>query len=352
MQGNLRPNKSQSPVQMDDKSNPADPSLCRQYGGGHTAGWIDRLPQSWIPYVQLCRLSPPSALLLILFPHLFGVLHGAGTRLEPRPNELIPDILNVSLLLLGGSLFCNNASHAWNDLVDASIDAGVARTKTRPIPRGAITRTAALIFTIIQTLGAAMFLAFLPVESRIIALPNILATAYYPFAKRHIVSPQLVLGFCLSWGVLVGSTAIGTERPWRDVSTLSLLGALILWVIIFDTIYAHQDLVDDLKLGVKSTAVLFRGHTKLFLWVLFIFMILLLSVSGYVREMSLFYYAFTVGGAFVSVGTMLLNVKLDNAADCWKWFSKGFLATAVAIGFGLLAELIQSVFSKQVYWRS
>ncbi|KAH6701363.1 UbiA prenyltransferase family-domain-containing protein [Leptodontidium sp. MPI-SDFR-AT-0119] len=309
--------------------------LSRQYGGVHAGGWVNLLPSSWVPYVQLSRLSPPAGFFLIYFPHFFGVMHAAKAH-----DISVFEATRVCLLLLTGSFFCNNASHAWNDLVDAPIDKMIARTKTRPIPRGAITPRAAFVFTVSQALGAASILLLLPTDTAMVTIPTIIGTTYYPFAKRHIHVPQLVLGFCLTWGIMVGSSAVGVAKPWTDPSTVFLLVASILWVVIFDTIYAHQDLVGDMKIGVKSMAVLFRNHAKALLWTLYLGMSTSLVASGYYGQMGIPYYALTVLGCVLSVGTMIIKVDLKSPASCWLWFSQGFWLTGLAISGGLLADYV------------
>ncbi|KAJ5294677.1 hypothetical protein PENANT_c014G01397 [Penicillium antarcticum] len=310
-------------------------SLSTQYGGVHAGGWVDYLPSSFVPYIQLCRLSPPVAFFIIFFPHFFGVVHAASIR-----QSSIEDVLRVSLILLGGSFFCNNASHAWNDLIDAPVDKLVARTCTRPIPRGAITPRAVFIFTCIQALAAASFLLLLPSGTRLATVPTIIGTTYYPYAKRHTNFPQVVLGFFLTGGIMIGSSAMGVFEPWIDKSTLSLLMASILWVVIFDTVYAHQDLEDDLKVGVKSTAILLRNYARLFLFVLYLAMSACVFACGYFANMSLAFFSVTVGGCFLSVGAMVFLVDLKDSASCWSWFSQGFWMTGVAISGGLLAEYV------------
>ncbi|CAA9965508.1 UbiA prenyltransferase family [Pyrenophora teres f. maculata] len=307
--------------------------LSKQYGGVHPEGWVNCLPSSWVAYVQLSRLSPPAALFLIFFPHFFGVIHAANTLSAPST-----EVVHACLLLFGGSFFCSNASHAWNDLVDAPIDKVIARTKTRPIPRGAITPIAAFIFAISQAVGAVCFLFFLPADTAKAAIPTIVGTIYYPYAKRHTNLPQLVLGFCLSWGIMVGSSAMGVVKPWTDPSTICLLTASILWVVLYDTIYAHQDLADDVKIGIKSMAVLFRNQARALLWTLFLGMIVSLLASGYYGQLGISYYAVTVVGCVLSVGTMIVKVNLKSPTSCWLWFSKGFWLTGLAISGGLLAD--------------
>ena len=96
---------------------------------------------------------------------------------------------------------------------------------------------------------------------------------YYPCAKRHIDFPQVVLGFCIGWGVVMGSVAIGIEpfatgvlgsgpKLGVEYSTMCLFFASAVWPMIYDTIYAHQDLKEDLKVGIKNLAVLYRDRTK------------------------------------------------------------------------------------------
>lgn len=309
--------------------------LASQYGGSTAAGWVGRLPQSWIPYVQLARLDPPIALFLIYLPHLFGLLHAAKScHLPPL------EVLRAGGLLLGGSLFFSNAAHAWNDLVDAPIDRQVARTKGRPIARGAVRPRAALVFTGTQALGAAAFLLVLPAPTTTAAVtvPTIVGTAYYPWAKRHTHFPQLVLGLCLSWGIMVGSAAGGVEAPHRSPALWCLVGSATAWTMIYDIVYASQDLTDDVRIGVKSMTVLLRENTTAVLWGLLVFMGVLLSYYSRLTEAGLGYFVITVGGCMLSLGTMVAKVQLKDQASCWWWFSVGFWYTGASITLGLLWE--------------
>ncbi|KUI58278.1 4-hydroxybenzoate polyprenyltransferase, mitochondrial [Cytospora mali] len=268
-------------------------SLSKQYGGIHSGRWITLLPSSWHPYIQLARLSPPSALFLIYFPHLFGILHAANSYKLPKF-----EVARACVLLFGGSFFCSNAAHAWNDLIDAPIDKQVARTMNRPIVRGAISPQAAFIFTVTQAIGAAAFLLLFPMTTVVATLPTITGTTYYPWAKRHTYFPQVVLGFCLAWGIVVAAAATGVNQPWADASTLCLVAASILWAVIYDTIYAYQDITDDIATGVKSTAVLFRNNTKHLLWFILFLMGALLVLYGSLAELGIAYNFITLGVAW------------------------------------------------------
>ncbi|KAI4122336.1 MAG: hypothetical protein LQ338_005875 [Usnochroma carphineum] len=322
-------------------------SVAYQYGGNHKSGWLARLPDSWLPYVQLARLSPPAGLCLIYFPHIFGILHAAILRRSP-----LPQVLQASALMLGGSFFVSNAIHAWNDLIDAPLDALVERTRNRPIPRGAVSSSAALFFTATQAVGAALFIPSLPHakhQNALYALPSMIGWTYYPWAKRHTNCPQLVLGFCLAWGIIMGSRAMGSEpfavgilgsgeKPYMEYSTLCLFLASILWTTMYDTIYAHQDLKDDIKVGIKSLAVLYRERTKSLLWQLLTLMAALLLACGRLSEMDLMYHLVAVGGATLSLGLMVARVDLQSSTSCWWWFSNGFWFAGGSIAAGLLLE--------------
>ncbi|KAI1407349.1 UbiA prenyltransferase [Hypoxylon sp. FL1857] len=349
MNGKTSKEKSESAEEAAAFQNNA---LAQQYGGGHAGGWVSHLPSSWVPYVQLARLSPPAALFLIYFPHFFGIMLAAIIQRSP-----VSQVLHASTVMLGGSFFFSNAAHGWNDLIDAPIDKSIARTSKRPIPRGAISPEAALIFTATQAVGAASFLLLMPEGSAIYAVPNIIGTCYYPWAKRHTNFAQLVLGFCLAWGIIMGSCAMGLKPfiggPfggvngngwkqffWAEPSTACLFLACILWTVIYDSIYAHQDIKDDIKVGLKSIAVLFKDRTKPVLWLLLGCMVALLYTCGNLLNMGMAFHVIAAGGSLLSLGAMIANVDLKESASCWWWFRYGFWLAGGAIAGGLLSEYV------------
>ncbi|MCJ1330080.1 hypothetical protein MMC10_006761 [Thelotrema lepadinum] len=349
---NLRPSRKekQTPkngtAELQNNERKATPG--HQYGGNHRDGWLSLLPESWLPYVQLARLSPPAGLFLIYFPHAFGILHAAiMSRSSPAA------VSRAAVLMFGGSFFVSNAIHIWNDVIDAPLDAQVERTRNRPIPRGAITPSAAIIFTATQAIGATVFLPFMSVgflDALLYTLPSVAGWTYYPWAKRHVSAPQFVLGFCLGWGAIMGSLSLGAipytislfdpSRRFVDPSTLCLFGANILWTMIYDTIYAHQDLQDDLKAGIKSLAVVYRDRTKTLLWQLLAVMSALLTACGFLNDMSIMYYLVAVGGATGSLASMITLVELKNSESCWWWFGNGFWYAGCSIAGGLLLEYV------------
>jgi len=145
----------------------------------------------------------------------------------------------------------------------------------------------------------------------------------------------------------MGSSAIGfapfnisngQEPLWVEKSSACLFLACILWTVIYDTIYTHQDIRDDTKLGLKSLAVLFREWTKPLLWLLLCCMLTLLVACGNLAEMGLQYFAIVIGGCLSSLGIMIHKVELQESSSCWWWFRYGFWLAGGSILGGLLSE--------------
>lgn len=342
---------------MSKTSKPSNGAPINNYSGNSKSGWVGYLPDSWVPFIQLARLSPPAGLFLVYFPHVMGILHAAVVQ-----RCSLAHMLYTSAFMLGGSFFVSNALHIWDDLVDAPLDALVERTRYRPIPRGAVTPFAAFLATITQTIGAALFLPLMPgdlLQNTLYGVPSIIGWIYYPMAKRHTQYPQLVLGFCLAYGTVMGSLATTGIPPFTigklgntsssgpavsvDNSMLCLFLAIMVWVVIYDTIYAHQDVEDDVKAGIGSLAVRFRHSTKALLSQLLAVMVGVLVACGRISEMGAGYYVLAVGGALTSLGLMIIKVNLKDKASCWWWFGKGFWFAGGSITGGLLAEFLQRV---------
>jgi 4-hydroxybenzoate polyprenyltransferase len=202
-----------------------------------------------------------------------------------------------------------------------------------------VSSRAAIVFTVVSGIGAASFLLFLPTITAFATIPSIITATYYPWAKKHDLFPQVILGICLAWGIMVGNASLSTRNwPWENSSALCLVAAYTFVIVIYDTIYAHQDIPDDLRLGLGSTAVLFRNCTKLALSALTACMAASLYYCGILAEMGFLFFVIGVGGSVVSVGLMLYEVRLDDPASCWKWFSMGFWTTMLSITGGLVSE--------------
>lgn len=310
------------------------------------------VPLSWTEYIQLMRLVPPVGIILIYLPHVFGLIH-ASIRLQTPPQELVRPLA----VLLGGSIFVSNASHIWNDLIDANLDAKVARTSRRPIPRGAVSPFAAVAFMATQVLIAAVFLQLMESPGAFaVAAANTISITYYPFGKRHIHFPQFVLGLCMALAVLMGELAVDkallsltetlrTEESFESgVSIVSLMSAALLWTVIYDTVYAHQDFDQDTAAGIKGFAILCgRRGTKPVLWILLLSVAVLLATCGYFSGYGLLFYLVALGGTFTSLAMMIARVELSHIESCWWWFSKGFWYPGGSIIVGLSVEYVSRI---------
>lgn len=220
--------------------------------------WVDtHAPRAWRPYLRLARADRPIGSWLLLLPCWWSAAFAALAAGQPLPN------LGHMLLFAVGAVAMRGAGCTYNDLVDRDIDAMVERTRSRPLPSGQVTARQAKLFLAAQIgLGALVLLALWQPFAWAVGIASLAVVAVYPFMKRITSWPQSVLGLAFSWGALMGwAAAFGRLDP----PALLLYAASILWVIGYDTIYAHQDREDDAIVGVKSTALLFGDRTPLFL---------------------------------------------------------------------------------------
>lgn len=294
-------------------------------------------------YLELPRLLPPLPVFIIYWPHFVGSVQSAIAN-AASPQALV----NANFLLLIGSFFLSNGLHIWNDLIDAPIDRQVERTRLRPIARGAVTPAAALIYMASQAIFGFVTLLYLPPQSFLCGLSSIGLWTFYPFAKRVTNYPQVVLGLAMSWGIFIGAIATGSDPFWTNLgssektSTICQFGAGVLWTVTYDTIYAHQDIKDDMRVGVKSMAVAFRGHAKTLLWTLFGCILLLQLASGILSGYSSAYFVSTIGFTAAAIGIEIASVDLQRPESCKWWFSNGFWPGSVAMVSGLLLEYVSA----------
>jgi 4-hydroxybenzoate polyprenyltransferase len=223
--------------------------------------WVYRvLPRPIWPYAQLARWDRPIGWILLLWPCWWSAALAASAF--ARPGEpllsLLPDPWHL-VLFLTGAIAMRGAGCTYNDLVDEKIDAQVERTRSRPLPSGQVSRRQAWLFLIAQSLAGLVVLLQFNSFAILLGLCSLVIVAAYPFMKRITNWPQLVLGLAFSWGALMGWAA---EFGDIDGPAILLYAGSIMWVIGYDTIYAHQDKEDDALVGVRSTARLFGDNTK------------------------------------------------------------------------------------------
>ena len=309
-------------------------------------GWMAHIPASWVPFAELMRLDRPNGFWYFYLPHLYGTLH-AATHLRSSVITLV----QTNMMLVLGTIVMRGATCTWNDTLDAPFDRRVPRTRNRPIARGAVSSLTAHAFTLLQSLLSLAILTLLPPLSFRYAIPAIAGWALYPLAKRVTYYPQVVLGFPMAWGVFMGSAAMDTDplNLSGNLSHISVQGprlslcafyaANVLWTLLYEIIYSHQDAAYDTKAGVKNIVILYQGHTKPLLVKLAIGQVILLASAGWLGDAGVFYWTFTVFADAVTLGVIIRKVKLDVPDDCAWWFRFGCCGfTGGTLAVGMLLE--------------
>ncbi|XP_042004340.1 4-hydroxybenzoate polyprenyltransferase, mitochondrial-like, partial [Salvia splendens] len=218
--------------------------------------WIDvYLPETVRPYAQLARLDKPIGTWLLAWPCMWSITMAAA------PDSL-PDI-KMMMLFGTGALLLRGAGCTINDLLDRDIDTKVARTRSRPVASGVLSPFRGLCFLGFQLLLGLEILLQLNNYSRVLGASSLLLVFSYPLMKRLTYWPQAYLGLTFNWGALLGWAAV---RGSLDLSVvIPLYASGVFWTLVYDTIYAHQDKEDDMRVGVKSTALRFGDSTKVWI---------------------------------------------------------------------------------------
>lgn len=308
-------------------------------------GIFSVLPKSWKPYAELMRLDRPAGFFAFYWHYLVGLGYGAAIR------KTIPSPIEVSLVavyLAALVVVHRGAVCTINDNLDQEFDRKVARTQFRPIARGAVSTTQAYIFASIQYLILTSMILWHPffhgheAAGIYTSLPTIILTVY-PLAKRVTDFPQLILGFGFAAEIPFSAITVGLDLQSAEHAfgpLLNLFVASAIWAIIFDTIYAHQDLNDDVKTGVGSLAVRLGQHSKPVLSVLAIAQVALLVTAGVQSAFSPVYFVISCGGAGLALLMMIVRVDLKSPASCAWWFGEGTAVVGVSLVTGLLGEYV------------
>ena len=231
-----------------------NPPIPGTVADAQSGNWVDRYAPPWLkPYARLARWDRPIGFWLLFWPCVWGIGLAAVAR---------PDVgfdWWAAILMLAGAILMRGAGCTFNDIVDRDIDDKVARTRSRPIPSGAVTARDALAFLVAQALLASVILFQFNRFTVWAGVASLVLVAIYPFMKRVTWWPQAFLGLAFSYGALVGWSS---QTASLAMPALLLYGGTILWVIGYDTLYALQDIEDDALIGVKSTARLFGKHVR------------------------------------------------------------------------------------------
>ncbi|XP_035386126.1 4-hydroxybenzoate polyprenyltransferase, mitochondrial isoform X2 [Electrophorus electricus] len=272
-------------------------------------GIVNAAPVSVQPYLRLMRLDKPIGTWLLYLPCTWSI----GLAADPG---CLPD-LHMLTLFGTGALLMRGAGCTINDMWDKDFDKKVVRTAMRPIAAGEISQFQALVFLGGQLILALGILLCLNYYSIALGAASLSLVVTYPLMKRITYWPQLVLGLTFNWGALLGWSAVTGSCDWTVCLPLYFSG--VMWTLIYDTIYAHQDKEDDIKLGVKSTALRFQEHTKPWLGAFTVAMVSGLVLAGANANQTLPYYA-AVSTAAALLTHQIYLLDINKPEDCWKKF--------------------------------
>lgn len=228
-------------------------------------------------YIRLTRLDRPIGIYLLLWPMLWAIwISGEG-----RPEPL------VLVVFIAGTVLMRSAGCAINDYADRHFDPHVERTKQRPLAAGTITPKEALAIFVTLSLIAFALVLLMNRLTILLAVPAALLAGSYPFMKRYTYLPQAYLGVAYGWGVpmaFAAQTGTVPQAAWL------IFFATVVWALAYDTMYAITDRADDLKIGVKSSAILFGRFDRLIIGLLQLLVLALLILAGLSFSLGNYYY--------------------------------------------------------------
>ncbi|MZI94475.1 4-hydroxybenzoate octaprenyltransferase [Vibrio sp. CAIM 722] len=277
-------------------------------------------------YWQLMRMDRPIGSLLLLWPTVWALIIAAKGL--PDWKVLIVFVLGVFLMRSAGCVI--------NDFADRKVDGFVKRTRNRPLPSGVVSaKEAVFLFVTLSIISFALVLTMNDLTIRLSYFGIVLAFIY-PFMKRYTYLPQLFLGLAFSWSIPMAWAAQSGELPMMAWFVFVIN---VLWTIAYDTQYAMVDRDDDLKVGIKSTAILFGRFDKLIIGLLQLATLAMLIGLGCQLHLGVIYYwvLLVAGGLFVYQQHLIRHRERD---PCFVAFlNNNYVGIAVCIGL-LIAYLI------------
>lgn len=269
---------------------------------------------------QLARMDKPIGSLLLLWPTLWALFLAA----EGMPN------VHILLVFIFGVIVMRAAGCVINDYADRHFDGHVERTRDRPLPSQKVTEKEALLL-----FSALIFIAFLLVLTLNVftiklAVIALFLAFIYPFMKRFIQMPQLVLGLAFSWSIPM---AYGAQTGAIPAVAWLLFLANICWIMAYDTLYAMVDRDDDLNIGIKSTAILFGRHDKMAIGLLQLLTLLFLLLVGYFSQLASVFYYFLLAASGLFVYQQWLAKDRDRAACFSAFLNNNYVGMLIFAGF-------------------
>lgn len=271
-------------------------------------------------YAQLMRLDKPIGTLLLLWPTLWALL---------LANKGLPDI-KILLIFVLGVIFMRSAGCVINDYADRHIDGEVKRTSQRPLATGAASPQEAKQLFILLVFCAFILVLFLNLYAIALSFIALLLAFIYPFMKRYTHLPQLFLGMAFGWSIPMAYAASIEALP---LECWLLFLANLAWTVAYDTQYAMVDRDDDLRIGVKSTAILFAQYDNKIISLLQIFTLSLLGLVGYLSQLNSRYFIALFLASLLFIYQCKL-IKDRERESCFKAFlNNNYFGVMVFIAF-------------------
>jgi len=279
----------------------------------------------WSACARLIRLPNQTGTYLLLLPTMWGLVLAARG---------IPP-LHLLAIFIGGSFLMRSAGVIMNDLADQSFDRQVARTKTRPLASGELSRRHAYMLLSLLLFTAGGLLFFLRPIVTWLAPVAVFLAALYPYCKRWIHIPQAMLGIAFGWGTVMAWAAV---RGHLEAPVWCLFGATAAWAVAYDTIYAIQDQEDDRRIGVKSAALYFGSSLHQGVGLAFGIMLAFLTATGWFAQLGWPYYAALFGVTvffLIQIDQLRRPITPTHAFDMFRHH--------VWVGLAILAGLFAGV---------
>jgi len=283
---------------------------------------LPRILDGLLDYARLMRLDRPIGIWLLLWPTLWALWISGRGRPDPR----------IFTIFVVGTVLMRSAGCAINDYADRSFDPRVARTRDRPLAAGRISTLEALVLFAVLSMTALVLALQLNRSTLLLALIGGFLAISYPFVKRFLAVPQMYLGLTFGWGIPMAFDAQLEQVP--RIAYLLLL-ANVLWVTVYDTMYAMVDRDDDLKIGVRSTAILFGDSDRHIIAVLQAMTLVTLYLVGKMIRADGWYDAGLAAGALFFIYQLWL-IRARDRDGCFRAFlNNNYFGMSVFIGLAL-----------------
>lgn len=270
-------------------------------------------------YAVLARLNKPIGILLLLWPTLWALWIAA---------EGVPHLGVLTVFVLGVILM-RSAGCVINDYADREIDPRVNRTKDRPIAAGRVSADEAMLLFMALCFSAFLLVLTMNTFTILLSLGGVVLAGIYPFMKRYTHMPQIVLGMAFGWSVPMAFAAQTNSVP--KIAWLIYV-VTVLWAVIYDTMYAMADRLDDLKIGVKSTAILFGDADRVIIGILQAMMLFALYLIGQQAQLGGFYnFAILIGAGLMIYHQYLIRYR-QPAACISAFLNNNWLGTVIFTG--------------------